>query len=90
MQRLVYLKLNTLTVNQSLISLICVISDIFMFVVFVGKILIVELAMVIKMFLEEYMSKKFAIAIIAMVGLLFSGLIAEARDRYGKQRDVIT
>ena len=52
-------------------------SDIFLFVVFVGKILIVKLAMVIKMFLEEYMSKKFMIAIIANVGLLLSGLIAE-------------
>ena len=90
MQRLVYLELNALTVNQNLISLICVISDIFLFVVFVGKILIVEFAMVIKMFLEEYMCKKFTIAIIAIVGLLLSGLIAELGDRYGKQRDVIT
>ena len=52
-------------------------SDIFLFVVFVGKILIVKLAIVIKMFLVEYMSKKFTIAIIANVGPLLSDLIAE-------------
>ena len=71
------MELKALTVNQNLISLICVISDIFLLVVFVGKILIVKLAMVIKMFLEEYMSKKFTIAIFANVSLLLSGLIAE-------------
>jgi heme/copper-type cytochrome/quinol oxidase subunit 3 len=71
------LELKALTVDQNLIPLIYVISEIFLFVVFVGKILIRKLATVIKMLLEEYMSKKFTIAIIANVGLLLSGLIAE-------------